>query len=248
MATMPPKPVRQCGPREPADPPQGRVDAMALVAIIVLVALVVGFAARGSLRNFERIQIHWWAVALFGLGLQAIPVPERFGTRGAVSLLMASYVLLTAFVWVNRRLPAAPLILIGLVMNMVVIGANQGMPVSEAAIRATGDVSEGPLAGVDGTKHHLMTDEDVLTWMADVIPVPPPIAVILSVGDLFLYSGVAWFVVMVMIGRFEVNRRPKARLQRYRGKHLPPERRLTRRAAARQTGPRTAAVRSGTAP
>jgi hypothetical protein len=220
---------------------------MALVAIIVLVALVVGFAARGSLRNFERIQIHWWAVALFGLGLQAIPVPERFGTSGAVGLLLASYVLLISFVWVNRRLPAAPLILIGLVMNMVVIGANQGMPVSEAAIRA--DVgSEVILTRGDDPKHHLMTDDDVLTWFADVIRVPPPIRAILSVGDVLLYSGVAWFVVMVMIGRFEVNRRPKARLQRYRGKHLPPERRLSRQAAARQTSPRTAAVRSGTAP
>ena len=77
---------------------------MALVLIILLAGLGAGFAARGSLRNFERLQIHWWGVAIVGLGLQAIPVPVRFGAEWAVGLLVASYVLLVAFVWVNRRL------------------------------------------------------------------------------------------------------------------------------------------------
>ncbi|HEY6567839.1 MAG TPA: DUF5317 domain-containing protein [Actinomycetota bacterium] len=219
---------------------------MALVAIIVLAALIVGFVARGSLRNFERIQIHWWAVALVGLVLQAIPVPARDGTRWAVGLLLASYVLLIAFVWVNRRLPAAPLILAGLLLNAVVIAANQGMPVSGSAIVTSGG-SDVIVASGDA-KHHLMTDEDVLTWFADVIPVPPPIRAIVSIGDVLLYSGVAGFVVMVMTGRFEANRRPKARLQRYRGKHLRTERRVHHRGEVPQQDPRTAAMRSGTAP
>ena len=147
---------------------------MALVAIIVLAGLGAGFLARGSLRNFERVRIHWWAVALVGLGVQAIPVPERFGTRWAVGLLLASYVLLIAFVWVNRRLPAAPLILIGLLLNAAVIAANQGMPVSGAAIEEAGSTGESMLIGIEGTKHHLMTDDDVLTPLADVIPIPAP--------------------------------------------------------------------------
>jgi hypothetical protein len=230
------RPHDRCGPNH-----------MALVAIIVLAGLGAGFVARGSLRNFERVRIHWWAVALLGLGLQAIPVPDRFGSRVAVGLLLASYLLLIGFAWVNRRLPAAPLILIGLAMNATVIAANQGMPVSEAAIRTAGTTGEAMLTGIEGTKHHLMTDEDVLTALADVIPVPPPIGVIVSIGDLFLYAGVTSFVVLVMIGRFDENRRPQARLQMYRGKHLPLDRRLPHRSAPRQaTG--TATARSGTAP
>ena len=75
-------------PGEPIDPTIGRGRSpMALVAIIVLAGLGAGFRARGSLRNFERVRIHWWAVALVGLGVQAIPVPERFGSRWAVGLL-----------------------------------------------------------------------------------------------------------------------------------------------------------------
>ena len=147
---------------------------MALVLIILLAGLGAGFAARGSLRNFERLQIHWWGVAIVGLGLQAIPVPVRFGAEWAVGILVASYVLLVAFVWVNRRLPAAPLILIGLALNLLVITANRGMPVSEQAIRVAGTTGESSLTGIEGTKHHLMTSDDVLTPLADVIPIPPP--------------------------------------------------------------------------
>jgi hypothetical protein len=122
---------------------------------------------------------------------------------------------------------------------------NGGMPVSESAIRVAGSTGEAVVAGIEGTKHHLMTDEDVLTPLADVIPIPPPFGVIVSIGDVFLYTGVACFLVLVMMGRFGENRRPRARLPMYRGKHLPPERRLPRRSSARLQH-QTAAVRSGT--
>ena len=56
---------------------------------------------------------------------------------GTVALI-ASYVLLGAFAWVNRRLPAVWLIIIGLALNILVIGVNGGMPVSAAAIETAG--------------------------------------------------------------------------------------------------------------
>jgi hypothetical protein len=123
------------------------------------------------------------------------------------------------------------------------------MPVSAEAIRVAGTTGDAMLTGIQGAKHHLMTSADVLTPLADVIPVPPPFGVILSVGDLFLYSGVASFVVLVMLGRFDENRRPPARwIQGYRGKHLSPRRRLPRRTVARLAASRTATVRSGSGP
>ena len=222
---------------------------MALVLIILLAGLGAGFAARGSLRNFERLQIHWWGVAIVGLGLQAIPVPVRFGAgvgrRAAGGFLRAA-----GGVRVGEPALAGArlLILIGLALNLMVITANRGMPVSEQAIRVAGTTGESSLTGIEGTKHHLMTSDDVLTPLADVIPIPPPFGVIISVGDVFLYVGVASFVVLVMLGRFDENRRPPARyLQGYRGKHLSPERRLPRRTQARLAASPTAAVRSGNA-
>jgi len=128
-----------------------------------------------------------------------------------------------------------------------VIAANEGMPVSGAAIRATGSSSDLLPSMVDDGKHHLMSSSDVLTPLADVIGLPPPIATVLSVGDVFLYVGIVVFTVIVMRGRFAENRRPPAWIQMYRGKHLPRERRLPRRSRT-ETGPRLAGASSGTSP
>jgi hypothetical protein len=221
---------------------------MAFVLLIVVAAVVVGFVARGSLRNFERLTVRWWGVALAGLVLQAVPVPARFGSRWAVGALIASYGLLIVFVWLNRRLPAAPLILIGLILNVVVISANGGMPVSGRAIETAGARGEGLLSGIEGAKHHLMGPDDVLTPLADVIPIPPPAGVILSAGDLCIYAGVAVFVIWVMLGRFQESPPPRARLQMYRGKHLPASRRSPKRRPARLSALPVGEGRSGTGP
>jgi Family of unknown function (DUF5317) len=218
-----------------------------LILAIVLVSIAAGYAVGGSLRRFEGVRIHWWGVAFAGLLLPRIPLPNE--SRSAITaVIVASYVLLIAFVWVNRRLPAAPLMLAGLLLNLAVAGTNAGMPVNvRAAEIASGGGSSLPAIGTDA-KHHPMTDADVLRPLGDVIPVPPPLGDVLSVGDVLLYAGVASFLVLVMLGRSGENRRPPARwLLRYRGKHLPPEQRLARRYRIRSTPPRVPAVagRSG---
>ena len=110
---------------------------MSVILFVAVVGLVAGLLAGGSLRNFERVRVHWWGVAVAGSILQVVPTGDRWGD-GPVTLLVASYGLLLAFVWVNRRLPAAPLLLVGLALNAIVIGVNGGMPVSESAIRTAG--------------------------------------------------------------------------------------------------------------
>ena len=200
---------------------------MPLVVLVLVAALIAGLVAGGRLRALEHVRIHWWGVAIVGLGLQAAPFRDG---RTALAALVASYVLLLGFAWVNRRLPAAPAVLFGLALNLAVVAPNAGMPVNPAAARtAAGDrvlLPEPP----GFSKHHLRTDTDVLAALGDVIPVPPPFGVVLSVGDLLLYVGVACLLVSVMIGRSGENRRPPARIARmYRGKHLSPQRRPPRR-------------------
>ena len=73
-----------------------------------------------------------------------------------------------------------------------------------------------------------MGPADTLTPLGDVIGIPPPIGVVISIGDVILYAGVAILVVVVMLGRSGENRRPPARwFQGYRGKHLPPRQRFS---------------------
>jgi hypothetical protein len=199
---------------------------MSPILIIVVVAVGAGFLAGGSLRPFERARVHWWALAPLGLVLQGIPVPDLVrvdpNTIAAV-MLISSYGALIAFAGVNHRLPGTWLILAGLSLNLAVIAPNRGMPVDPLAMRAAGATS----ASIEGdAKHHVMTDDDELTFLGDTLPVPAPVGAVLSVGDVVLYSGIAWFVISLMLGRARGNVRPPPRwFPMYRGKHLPPERR-----------------------
>jgi hypothetical protein len=116
----------------------------------------------------------------------------------------------------------------GLVLNILVIAVNGGMPVSANALETAGARAED-LLGAGTAKHHLMGPTDALTPLGDVIGIPPPVGAVISIGDVLLYAGVAVLVVMVMLGRSGENRRPPARwFQGYRGKHLPPDRRSFR--------------------
>src|SRR5512146_1856924 len=58
----------------------------------------------------------------------------------AAASLSASLIAFLAFVWVNRRLPGMPLLLAGLMLNLVVMAANGGwMPITpETASRVLG--------------------------------------------------------------------------------------------------------------
>ena len=160
-------------------------------------------------------------------------------------MLVVSYVLLLAVVAVNRRVPGATLMATGLLLNVMVVTLNGGMPVSRAAIRAAG--AQGAIVIEDGAKHHLLTDVDVLVPLADVIPLPQPFGIVLSIGDVLLYSGMAWWCFAVTRGRFRENRRPPARrMKMYRGIHSPAAYRLPARYRRAPAAAPLGAARSGT--
>jgi hypothetical protein len=207
-------------------PVKGRTSPMTPILLILTVAVLAGLLAGGSLRPFERLRVHLWGLALVGLALQVAPVPDVRSVDPdlvAALMLLVSYAALLTFTAVNRKLPGAPLILVGLALNLAVIAPNGGMPVDAAAMQRAG----AETVTIEGdAKHHLMSDEDVLPFLGDTIAVPEPAGLIVSVGDVELYVGLLWFVVMTMLGLARENVRPPARwFQMYRGKHLPPERR-----------------------
>lgn len=197
---------------------------MILFLGVILLAIVVGYLAGGRLRMFERLELRWWWLAPIGLALQAVPLPNaRGGTDLAVrvGVLSLSYLLLLAFAAANLRVAGVSLVMIGLASNMLVIGVNGGMPVGRDALERSGQADLLALLLKDeGAKHHLMTPDDHLTQLGDVIPVGSPIKQVVSVGDLFVYAGLAWLIVAVMRGRTRGLGRPPE-TERYRGKHRP---------------------------
>jgi hypothetical protein len=112
--------------------------------------------------------------------------------------------------------------MIGLALNCAVIIANGGMPVRAQTLIDSGQ--EDVLASLQAEradKHHLLTESDVLTFLADVIAVPPPISQAISIGDVFIYAGLMWTIVAAMRGRSPSPR--SAAWGPYRGRHRPGE-------------------------
>jgi hypothetical protein len=193
---------------------------MILFVVIVGLAVVFGYLLGGRLRAFENLRLRWWGLIVVGLAIQFAPLPEGDGGTDLVvrtAALAVSYTLIVAFAIANVRVPGMPLILIGVAANCLVIVANGGMPVSESALIDSGhgnDVGQLEQEGLD--KHHLMDDDDVLTFLADVIGIPNPIGQAISIGDVFVYLGLAWLTVAAMRGRTPSS--PEERGP-YRGRH-----------------------------
>jgi hypothetical protein len=180
-----------------------------------------------------------------GFAIQFVPLPG--GPNGTdlivrTVVLAISYTLLITFAMANRRLPAMWLIALGLLCNAVVIVANGGMPVSRGALESSDQAELIALLEEQGAdKHHLMDEGDVLTFLADVIGVPPPVGQAISIGDVFVYVGLIWLVVAAMRGRIPSTSSSEA--GPYRGRH-----RRGGQVAPAVASPLPAATRSGTAP
>jgi hypothetical protein len=107
--------------------------------------------------------------------------------------------MLVSFALINVRVPGLVLILVGVLANFAVIAANGGMPVSADALRDSGQHAElAQMRQSDADKHHLVTDSDSLTFLGDIIGMPPPIARAISIGDLIIAFGLIWFTASSM--------------------------------------------------
>jgi len=169
---------------------------MRLILLTVLASLAIGLLAGGSLRDFPAVRIRWTWLVLIGVGLQFVAV------RGTLAfpVLMASFVALIAFVVANVRAPGFVLILVGLSLNALVIGLNQGMPVSRQALVSSGQTNTivDLTTDTDGQKHFLADDDTELLQLGDVIAIGNPIRQAISIGDGFVHLGIGWFIVVAL--------------------------------------------------
>jgi hypothetical protein len=198
---------------------------MKLFLLVIVAAVLLGLLLGGRVSRLERLRPHWWGLVLVGLGLQFVPLPEGAGGKDLVLRTIAlaiSYALLLTFAAANIRMAGVPLILVGLSLNALVIVANGGMPVSADTLRASGqDDALAWLETQGADKHHLLTDEDRVTLLADVIAVRQPIGQAISIGDVFIYAGLIWAVTAAMRGQIPSS--SSVGWGPYRGRHRPGE-------------------------
>jgi hypothetical protein len=128
-------------------------------------------------------------------------------------LWAATYPVLIAIAWSNRRLPGMSVIALGLLLNALVVVLNQGMPVAEAAAIAAG-LRERLSLPIGDFAHVLATPGTWLPWLGDVVPLPGPswARFVPSAGDLLLYVGVVTFLAGVKAPGGASKRQPGSRI------------------------------------
>lgn len=163
---------------------------MWFVAVTVGCVAVTVIATHGSWRQLAHLPIRGGLLLVAGLMLQAALeyiefANDRIETTG-YALLMLSYVFLIAFCLVNLPLRGMSVIAVGIALNAVVIGLNQGMPTRPVAIE-NGERVERPIER--SVKHRPESPDDLVGFLGDKILLPEPVDTIISIGDIVLVAG-----------------------------------------------------------
>lgn len=179
---------------------------MPLAAVTLLVAVTVSYLRGGRLRRIPEADLRANWLLFAGLGCQVaagqLAGRDLVASGATYTLLLASHVLVLAWLGANWWRPGIVLVFLGFALNVVVIGANGAMPVDPDAIAALG-IGE---VSVPAGKHQLMTPSTRLPLLADIIPLPV-MRTIVSVGDIVLAAGLIPLTHHLMTFRPAVERR-----------------------------------------
>jgi MFS family permease len=185
----------------------------------LLIGLIAGFAAGGRLDNLIAVRLRWPLLVFGALAL-------RLGTEAALTrdvaivetlrlpLLAAAYGVLAAGLWANRARPGMSLALVGIALNATAILVNGGfMPVWEPSLTAAGFGRADVLSPI----HVILPAALDASFfrsagpLGDVIPVPLPfLRNVMSIGDVILGSGLAFFLFAGLVRR-PAEARPEGR-------------------------------------
>lgn len=173
-----------------------------LLAGIVL-GLIAGLAAGGRLDNLLAVRLRWTLLIFAALALRLATEAALLRDVAIVDqlrlpLLATAYGTLVVALWANRRLPGIGLALVGTALNATAIIVNGGyMPVWDQALAAAGLTP----ADIGSPIHFVLAFDPPLEFLrhagplGDVIPIPLALLPnVLSVGDVVLAAGLAFFV------------------------------------------------------
>ena len=177
----------------------------------VLVALIIGIVTGGSLSRLGRLPLRLLWLPILGFGLQIYMIYWPSATAPALlslhtGVLVASYLLLLWFIWINRRTIGVLVMGVGLLMNLTVMLANGGyMPITPEAVRSVGheyELSSWEAGSrLRNTKDVLLPREQSSLWfLSDLFVVrrPFPIPSVFSPGDAVLTLGASLLILVGM--------------------------------------------------
>ena len=173
----------------------------------VVLTLILSLLAGGRLGRLKDIEIRGaWVFVLAAvvrvlldvLGARGVPAARSFGPW----LSLAAYVALLTALWLNRQLWPLRIVALGILLNFLVIAANDGsMPVDrDLAIRTADPRLVKLLDSPDYVVHKPVTPQTRLRPLADILPLPmlwprPHWCSPGSVGDVFITVGACAMLV-----------------------------------------------------
>jgi uncharacterized protein DUF5317 len=162
-----------------------------LFLLVAGAGVAVGLARGGALGGLgdPGVKARWLAVGC--LAVQAAVVVLPMPGVGGFVLLVAALAALLGIARANGRLAGAPLLALGLLLNLIVVLANVGMPVAAATLERAGIRLEQPAPHRPDAKHVLDRGDARLTLLGDRLAVRPLRAVtsygtVIELAGLFL--------------------------------------------------------------
>jgi len=163
--------------------------------------LALGLLSRGEAKALADMELRWWPGILAVFIIQAVFRGRAFGlassTAGLVVWSAASLLLLvflamelTSETGFKRGLS---LVMVGTVLNLLVVLANSGMPVSSTHAGLARAVASS------GGFYIFQSTGTLLAWLGDVLELQLARQVaVVSAGDVLLFVGVAVAVIEAM--------------------------------------------------
>ena len=169
---------------------------MLLALVVLLLALVVGWAGGGRLWALGQLELRSRRLVVAAVVVQAAGAVA--GGSAYPAGLAASALLVGAFLVRNRGVRGTGLVALGLVSNAVVVGLNGAMPVSGDAAGRAGVSTQAIVSGEDA-RHSLAGPTTRLLPLGDVIPVLLPLhPEVVSPGDVLVMAGLGQLVTAGM--------------------------------------------------
>lgn len=190
-----------------------------LVVLIGVLSGVAGALRGGQIEGLTQGNLRLVPALLAGLVLQGMAVLAagagwRWGLILPLSLL--GMVALLAFAVANHRLPGVLLIGLGLACNLLVMGLNGGMPVTDATLERAGrPVAEGGAAPERPDALHVRAGSGSRLLMLSDVLAMRPLRTVSSIGDIAQYAGLFLLVQGLMLKGAQAQR-PRYELFDYR--------------------------------
>ena len=159
-----------------------------LFLLVAGAGVAVGLARGGELGELADSGVRSRWLALGCLAVQATVVVLPMPGAGGTVLLVAALATLLGIARANGRHAGVPLLALGLLLNLIVVLANVGMPVTAATLERAGIRVEQPAPHRPDAKHVLDTGDARLRVLGDRLAVRP-LRTVTSYGTIIELAG-----------------------------------------------------------